>query len=225
MTGTESGDRSAFLGRIRGRLADGVLANAAHPMGPPLDAVPVARSTLLDADDLLGSFVRNAQDARVLVTRIAGDAVPAAYVDALLAERPIRRAVVSREPEAAHVAELLAARGVDIAPVGKEASAAADLGVTGAIAGLATTGSVVQHSGRAGGRTASLLPPIHLCVLPASRVVASTADVLRTLGDGRQLPSNIAIITGPSRSGDIEQIIALGVHGPLEVRVVLLEGC
>ena len=81
----------------------------------------------------------------------------------------------------------------------------------------------MQHSGAAGGRTASLLPPVHLCILPASRIVASTTDVLRGLGDGRVLPSNLAIITGPSRSGDIEQIIALGVHGPLEVRVVVLD--
>ena len=66
---------------------------------------------------------------------------------------------------------------------------------------------------------------MHLCVVRASRVVASTAEVLRALGDGRELPSNLALITGPSRSADIEQIIALGVHGPLEVRVVLLEGC
>jgi L-lactate utilization protein LutC len=108
--------------------------------------------------------------------------------------------------------------------VTKDTSARADVGVTGAMAGLATTGTVVQHSGRAGGRTASLLPPVHLCVLPASRVVASTAEVLRHLG-AEPLPSNIVLITGPSRSGDIEQIIALGVHGPLVVRVVLLEGC
>ena len=221
--GTDTGDRAAFVDRLRSRLAAGTPANPAHPLPPPLVAVPIAVSTLLDPDDLVGSFVRNAEAARVHVTRVAGDAVPPEVIDALLTERSVRRAVATREPEAQAVAALLAARGVDVAPLGKDASAAADLGVTGALAGLATTGTVVQHSGLAGGRTASLLPPVHLCVLPASRIVASTADVLRTLGDGRSLPSNIALVTGPSRSGDIEQIIALGVHGPLEVRVVVLD--
>ncbi len=225
MSALESGDRAAFLDRLRRRLAGGVPANPAHPLPPRRDDVPIPRSSLLDADDLVGSFVRNADAARVVVSRTSGDSVPDDYLDELLAAHVVRRAVVSREPEAQAVGRMLATRGVEISPVGKDASAAADLGVTSAVAGLATTGSVVQHSGAAGGRTASLLPPVHLCVLPASRIVASTTDVLRSLGDGRTLPSNLAIITGPSRSGDIEQIIALGVHGPLEVRVVVLDGC
>lgn len=225
MSALESGDRAAFLDRLRGRLAHGVPANPAHPLPPRRDDVPVPRSTLLDPDDLVGSFVRNADAAKVLVHRTPGAEPTDGYLDELVATHTVRRAVVSNEPEAQAIGRRLAERGVEIAPVGKDASAAADLGVTSAIAGLATTGSVVQHSGAAGGRTASLLPPIHLCLLPASRIVASTSDVLRGLGDGRTLPSNLAIITGPSRSGDIEQIIALGVHGPLEVRVVILDGC
>ena len=62
-------------------------------------------------------------------------------------------------------------------------------------------------------------PPV---VLPASRIVATSADVLRSLGDGRALPANLVLITGPSRSGDIEQIMTLGVHGPLAVEIALL---
>jgi L-lactate utilization protein LutC len=52
--------------------------------------------------------------------------------------------------------------------------------------------------------------------------VATSADVLRSLGDGRALPANLVLITGPSRSGDIEQIMTLGVHGPLAVEIALL---
>ena len=223
--GADTGDRAAFVDRLRSRLAAGTPTNPAHPLPAPVERVPIAVSTLLDPDDLVGSFVRNAEAAGVHVTRVEGDAVPPELIDVLLADRTVRRAVATREPEARAVAAQLVARGVEVMPLGKDASAAADLGVTGALAGLATTGTVVQHSGLAGGRTASLLPPIHLCVLRASRIVASTAEVLRTLGDGRALPSNIALVTGPSRSGDIEQIIALGVHGPLEVRVIVLDGC
>jgi L-lactate dehydrogenase complex protein LldG len=101
-------------------------------------------------------------------------------------------------------------------------SAEAGLGVTSAVAAIATTGTVVQDSHAAGGRSVSLLPPVHLCVLPASRIVATSAEVLRPLGDGRTLPSNLVLVTGPSRSGDIEQIMTLGVHGPLAVEIALL---
>jgi L-lactate dehydrogenase complex protein LldG len=122
------------------------------------------------------------------------------------------------------VAASLTVLGIEVEPVAVAASAAADLGVTGATAGIATTGTVVQDSGVMGGRSASLLPPAHLCVLPAGRIVASSADVLRPLGNAHDLASNLVLITGPSRSGDIELVMALGVHGPLAVEIVVLRG-
>ena len=198
--------------------------NVAHPVPGPLDGIPVVQSHLLDDGDLVGSFIRNAFAARAAVIDIDAERVPDDVLARFVEQRLVRRAVVSREPEALDIGERLTALGVMVDSVSAAASANADLGVTSAVAALATTGTIVQDSGVAGGRTASLLPPVHLCVLPASRIVASTADVLRTLGDRRSLPSNIVLITGPSRSGDIEQIMALGVHGPIAVEIALLRG-
>jgi L-lactate dehydrogenase complex protein LldG len=219
---TETGDRSAFLSRLRARLAGGVPANAAHPIPPPLDGVPLVHSDRLDPDDVVGSFVRNATAAKVLVHEIDGAEVPDALVADIVARHRVRRAVVTPEPAVDGVAARLADLGVDVSGVTVATCAAAEIGVTSAFAAIATTGTLVQDSGVAGGRSASLLPPVHLCVLPASRIVATSAEVLRGLGDGRPLPSNLVLITGPSRSGDIEQIMTLGVHGPLTVEVVLL---
>ena len=218
----ETGDRAVFLDRLRSRLAGGVPTNAAHPMSPALDAVPLVHSVRLDADDLVGSFVRNATTVRALVHDIDGDTVPEDLVDAVIERHRVRRAVVTPEPEADAVASRLTDRGVDVSGVTVAASAAADLGVTSAVAAIATTGTLVQDSRAAGGRSGSLLPPVHLCILPASRIVGTSAAVLRVLGDGRALPSNLVLITGPSRSGDIEQIMTLGVHGPLTVEIALL---
>jgi L-lactate utilization protein LutC len=225
--GTQTGDRAAFLARLRDRLAGGIPENTAHPLPPPLDAVPLVRSVRLDPDDVIGSFIRNATATRAVVHDItinAGDVddVPDDLIAEIVERHHVRRAVVSREPEAQRVGARLAGLGIDVAPISVEASAAADLGVTSAVAAIATTGTLVQDSHVAGGRTASLLPTVHLCVLPAERIVASSADVLRGLGDGRTLPSNLVLITGPSRSGDIEQIMALGVHGPVAVEIALL---
>jgi len=120
------------------------------------------------------------------------------------------------------VAAALGRVGVEVDEYTRERGAAADLGVTSAVAAIAATGSLVLESSAAGGRGASLLPRVHLCVLPAARLVASTADVLRPFsGGGGTLPSNLVLVTGPSRTGDIEQILTLGVHGPVAVEIVL----
>lgn len=219
---SETGDRHAFLSRLRERLAAPIPANRAHPL-PPAGPMPAIRSSLLDPDDLLGSFVRNATAARVLVHDIDAAEVPAELVDDVVARHRVSRAVVSREPEAVAIGALLAARGVAVDEASIDTCARAHLGVTGAAAALATTGTIVQRSDAAGARSVSLLPPVHLCVVGASRVVAGTTEVLATLSTG-PMPSNVVFITGPSRSGDIEQIITVGVHGPPVVEVVLLRG-
>ncbi len=97
-------------------------------------------------------------------------------------------------------------------------------GLTGAIAGLADTGSIVVASGSGRARVASLLPPVHVAVLPVSRLYPTLAA---WLADGgvqvvRQA-ANLVVITGPSRTADIELTIALGVHGPKEIHVILYQ--
>jgi L-lactate dehydrogenase complex protein LldG len=220
----ETGDRAAFTARLRSRLAGGVPDNVAHPLAPGSAEIPVIESRLLDPSDIIGSFVRNASHVRAAVHDIAGAVVPDDVLGDIVARHDVSRAVISRDDEAVEIGQRLTSMGVEVATVSATASARADLGVTAAAAGLAATGTLVQDSHRSGGRTASLLPRVHLCVLPASRIVPSTAAVLRPLGDGRELPSNLALITGPSRSGDIELVMAFGVHGPVAVEIALLRG-
>ena len=231
-TSRESGDRAAFLDLLRERLLGPEPHNLAHPMPGPLSAVPLVRSSMLDEGDVLGSFVRNATAVAATVHDLDAAAVPDALVADVVARHGIRSAVLSAEREAIAVGEQLAAIGVATAPLSPDVAATADLGVTSCVGAIATTGTVVVSTAAAGGRTASLLPPVHLCVVPASRVAPSSAEILRPLSQrsetsgaaGPPMPSNLVLITGPSRSGDIEQIIALGVHGPLAVELVLLRG-
>ena len=86
--------------------------------------------------------------------------------------------------------------------------------------GLADTGSVVLAATRDEPRARSLLPDVHITRLHADRIVPGLAELFAALGS--ELPSALAIITGPSRSADIEQKLTIGVHGPGEVHVVLL---
>jgi L-lactate dehydrogenase complex protein LldG len=92
--------------------------------------------------------------------------------------------------------------------------------VSRALYGLADTGSVVLASAPDEPRARSLLPEVHVSVLPEDRIVPGLSELFSALGS--DLPSTLAIVTGPSRSADIEQTLTIGVHGPGDVHVVLV---
>jgi L-lactate dehydrogenase complex protein LldG len=92
-------------------------------------------------------------------------------------------------------------------------------GVSRALYGLADTGSVVLGASPDEPRARSLLPYVHVSLLREDRILPGLEELFEALGG--ELPSALAIVTGPSRSADIEQKLAVGVHGPGEVHVVL----
>ncbi len=103
-----------------------------------------------------------------------------------------------------------------------ERLASLGVGLSGVVAGLADTGSLVVASGPGRSRVASLLPPVHLAVLPVSRLYPTMQDWLADGGpDLARRSSNLVIVTGPSRTSDIEMQLTLGMHGPKELHVVL----
>lgn len=125
----------------------------------------------------------------------------------------------------------------------REVAASASVGVTSVDFAVAATGTLALASGPGRGRSVSLLPWVHVAVLEASRVVATLEELFARLdrwvdpapggerpvaapqpaGRPTALPSSIALITGPSRSADIENDLSIGVHGPGELHVVWLE--
>ncbi|MGH9116650.1 MAG: LutC/YkgG family protein [Acidimicrobiales bacterium] len=219
----ETGDRVAFLDRLRARLADGVPENMVHPLPPPVTDVPVITPTNLDPEDLPGTFAAMATRVGMQVHRIApfDELVP--LLAAMVEDRQIRTAVVSADADARAAGEMLEVFGVEVKPLRVADAAEADLGVTGATIGIAATGSLVQASAPSGGRTASLLPTAHLCVIREEQLVATTRDAIRWVADEGE-SSNVVFVTGPSRSADIEQLLVTGVHGPTTVDVVLVAG-
>jgi L-lactate dehydrogenase complex protein LldG len=99
--------------------------------------------------------------------------------------------------------------------------ASADIGLTGADAALAETGTIVVSSGPGRSRLTSLLPPVHLALVPTTRL---TSDIF-TWVDGRDnaLPTAMTLVSGPSKTADIEQTMAIGVHGPKRFIVILYD--
>jgi L-lactate dehydrogenase complex protein LldG len=92
--------------------------------------------------------------------------------------------------------------------------------VSEAAYGLADTGSVVLLASPDEPRARSLLPDVHVSLLREDRILRGLEELFAALGP--ELPSSVAIVSGPSRSADIEQRLTVGVHGPAEVHVVLL---
>jgi L-lactate dehydrogenase complex protein LldG len=109
----------------------------------------------------------------------------------------------------------------------RAAAAAADLGVTGVDLAIAETGSLVLVSGPGRPRSTSLLPPVHVALLERAALVESLEQAGLALeawhaGAAPAPGGAINVITGPSRTADIELTLTRGVHGPREVHVVFV---
>jgi L-lactate dehydrogenase complex protein LldG len=111
------------------------------------------------------------------------------------------------------------------APKRDESNGADLVGITGCYCALAETGTLVLLSGAQTIASTHLLPETHIAVVPASRIVAGMEDafaLLRAEHPGEaMMPRAINMVSGPSRTGDIEQTIVLGAHGPYRVHIVV----
>ena len=97
------------------------------------------------------------------------------------------------------------------------------VGVTGCFCAVAETGTLVLLSGPDTPATVSLLPETHIALVDTSRVVATMEDAFALLRSERgEVPRAINFVSGPSRTGDIEQTIVLGAHGPCRVHLILI---
>jgi L-lactate dehydrogenase complex protein LldG len=101
------------------------------------------------------------------------------------------------------------------------------VGVTAADYAIAETGTIVLSSDEPNALLVSLLPPVHIALLRSSQIAASLDEIISKVGQeriGRPDPSrSVTLVTGPSRTGDVELVLSIGVHGPKELHVIILE--
>lgn len=102
----------------------------------------------------------------------------------------------------------------------------AEGGITSCEALIARTGSILVSSRQAGGRTLSAYPPIHIVIATVDQIVADIQDGIDLINKNypKLIPSQISLITGPSRTADIEKTLVKGIHGPKEVYLFLVGG-
>ena len=240
-------DRAAFLGRIRTEMARaGAVAGAPTPWpSHPREIAETLRRELAERwPETLEGFRVEFERVAGVYHRVASVSEVPGVIGGIARECGARRGI-AWHPAALGVdwtSELLAqgldtvampAAGVE-SPVERQALrdliAAADVGVTGVDLAIAETGSLVLLSGSGRPRSTSLLPPYHVAVFDRSALVESLAQVgvfLEAWHDGRPEAWRggvINVITGPSRTADIELTLTRGVHGPKEVHAIFVEG-
>ena len=97
-----------------------------------------------------------------------------------------------------------------------------DAGITWASAGIAETGSLVLWPTAREPRLMSLLPPIHIALVEEGSIRDNLAELMTAQGWAMRMPTNIVVVSGPSKTADIEQTLAFGVHGPKELIVLVI---
>jgi L-lactate dehydrogenase complex protein LldG len=96
-----------------------------------------------------------------------------------------------------------------------------DLGITSCQFAISDTGTLVLEGEKERNRLLSLLPPVHIVVLYPDQVLGSLTEVLRSM-DSKKLDQAVTLVTGPSRTADIELTLTKGVHGPREIHAVVI---
>ena len=99
-----------------------------------------------------------------------------------------------------------------------------DVGISMAQAAIAETGTLLLESEAERHRLVSLVPPVHIAIVDVADICLRLGEALATVGRGSELSPTVTLITGPSRTADIELTLAIGVHGPQELYVIVNEG-
>lgn len=178
-----------------------------------------------EGENLDAIFVKRATAAKMHVHEHSAEAVRDALV-AHLREAGHRTAIITRSALFDRFGLLEAIRSVGIeARYWDEASLDAtyevDVGITDAWAAVAETGSIAIRSSARHGRAVSLVPPHHVVVVERSQIVPDLIDLMRRIGVAGT-GSGVVIITGPSKTADIEMNLVVGVHGPGTVEIFLV---
>lgn len=224
--------RDAVLGAIRRGLKRGELPPDQQAMlrarlaRPPRHLIP-ARSQI-PRPAQIDLFVHNVTKEFGTVSRVpTADHVPESIADYLAGQNLPSELVMGPHPELQaipwHIRPLLEIR--------EGRATAADLvSVQHAFAAVAETGTLMLPSGADRPTTINLLPDTAIVVLRASRVTGPYEDAWDLLRaehtaqpSGGFMPRNVMLVTGPSRSADIEQTLELGAHGPRRLHIVLIE--
>ena len=221
-----SADRAQILNGIRrslqrGELAGDGLKNVQGRLAQPPRGPTIARAQVAPADKV-ALFCQWAEFNNATIARIGTADVPG-EVTAFLARNNLPATVAMAPSPLLEGYNWASEKMLSIRRGRGEGSD--QVSVTGAFAGMAETGTVVMASGPDHPVSLNLLPDTHIVVLREGDIVSGYEDVwtrLRERYGKDRMPRTVNTITGPSRTGDIEQTIELGAHGPRRMHILVV---
>lgn len=218
--------REAILESIRTHLAASVPHDQCEPV-KHLGGSGTDPLKLTHEGSLIDLFKQSleAVDGRCIIT--SGDAGVAQALTTIIAALQrtnvrAQRIAISDVPLIERIMHLtdLEIEAMSIAPSASEIFSF-DVGITTAQAAIAETGTLVLDSADERHRLASLVPPVHITIIEASRIVGTLAEALDLLRAKKEISPAVTFVTGPSRTADIELTLTIGVHGPQELYVIV----
>ncbi len=224
------GQREDILGRIREALrVPAPRLHAGHHPAPVPSGSPEPRAWLPavppDAEGRLALFQKNCVQLKTDLQLVSGLEEAVKTLVSLRDAHQWAAAAAHRHPL---LDQIVPALGLETLYTEERPDANSlekcSVGITSCDALIAQTGSILLTSRSAGGRALSVLPPHHLVIAQADQLVPDlpAACDLLSARYGKNYPSFITFITGPSRTGDIERILVLGAHGPKNLTVILI---
>ena len=206
--------RESILGSIRTHLAASVPFDEL-PINPA-PAILCKTANDLSLTELFKEHLESVSGHCIITTDVA------AALSRIITDLNAQRIAISDDPK---VERLLHATDLEIEELGIVPDAhdifGFDLGISAAQAAIAETGTLVLDSAQERNRLVSLVPPVHIAILDASRIVETLGEALSLLRKDAEISPAVTFITGPSRTADIELTLAIGVHGPRELYVII----
>ncbi|HEX5873915.1 MAG TPA: lactate utilization protein [Pyrinomonadaceae bacterium] len=198
--------REAILGSIRSHLAASAASD--HPVHPENPEI-LSKGDFKESVESVDGHCIIATDVTDVLNRILADLKP-------------RRIAISDD---ADVERWLRFTDLEIDELGVAPNAhdifRFDVGISTAQAAIAETGTLILDSACERHRLVSLVPPVHIAIVNASTICDTLSDALALLRKDKEISPAVTFITGPSRTADIELTLAIGVHGPQELYVIV----
>jgi L-lactate utilization protein LutC len=220
--GTMPNERERFLETVRRAVAAGNQAGAAPPL-PERGQVGYQGA----AGAIVRRFADELSAAGGVCQIVADDEAAASAVAQLLRSLACKRVLVGagRVLDRLDLASRLRDSGVEVsdAEAARDKLFAADVGISGVDYLIAETGSIVLLTAPRQPRALSLLPPVHIAIAERGQLLADLFDLFDGRLEPARLPAGVSIITGPSKTGDIELRLVTGVHGPGVVHVIVID--
>jgi len=220
-----------IIGAIRQGLNAGATAQHSNHAEAPTAAVA---SAPLSRDELRARFIAALKVAGAQAIEANDEAGAADHAAGVIRALNLRSAAIGEgiTTDSASVAARLTADGYEVVRIGpqdgqaagdlKQRLSAIDVGIVEADYAIASTGTLALVATPQRPRSVSLLPPVNIVILRTGRILPDLAAVLRAVGPETIASHPMVLVTGPSRTADIEKRIVIGVHGPKELYVVII---